>query len=271
MFDGFLNLFRKKPSVELPPGADPEDAVAWSNRGAELGGLRRFKKAIAYYDRALEINPHYEDVWVLKGLALHEMGRNEEAIECIDRALEINPRYEEAWALKGAALVQLKQYEEVIACSDRALEIDPRDADVRLLKGAAFMNLERFEEALLCLEEAQRLGHDGVADAIKVCKNAQGKGSYEKPPDAESDDAEVWYIKGVDLLEQGRFKDAIACYDHVIEIDPLRAEVWVGKGVAFGGLWRWQDALRCFEEAHRLGDDDVADKIKVCKIHLGQS
>jgi len=59
-----------------------------------------------------------------------------------------------------------------------------------------------------------------------------------------------WFKRGVDLYyKQGRFLDAIECFDKVIEMDPAHVEAWREKGVCFKELGRYEEALQCFDRA----------------------
>jgi tetratricopeptide (TPR) repeat protein len=61
--------------------------------------------------------------WFDKGLALGELGKYHEAIECFNKAIEINPHYEYAWNNKGVALDKLGKYHEATECFNKAIEI----------------------------------------------------------------------------------------------------------------------------------------------------
>ena len=59
--------------------------------------------------------------------------------------------------------------------------------------------------------------------------------------------------KGIGLKNLGRFDEAIACYDHVIQnIDTDYKKAWHNKGVALMHLGRDRDALLCFDRALQI-------------------
>ena len=69
---------------------DPNDALAWYNKGTFLSGLGKYSEAIECYDRALAINPNDALAWYNKGYTLDEFRKiPSETIECYDRALAI--------------------------------------------------------------------------------------------------------------------------------------------------------------------------------------
>ncbi|MCK4970844.1 MAG: tetratricopeptide repeat protein, partial [Thermoplasmata archaeon] len=89
----------------------------------------QYEQAIAFYDKAIELNNNFDDAWNNKGNVLDDMGKYEDAIACYDKAIEINPNYEVAWNNKGYALGMLKRVEEAIECYDKAIEIKPNYAE----------------------------------------------------------------------------------------------------------------------------------------------
>ena len=63
-----------------------------------------------------------------------------------------------------------------------------------------------------------------------------------------------WFKRGVDLYyKQGRFIDAVECFDRVIEMDPAHMEAWRERGICLKELGRYEEALQCFDRAIDLG------------------
>jgi len=64
-----------------------------------------------------------------------------------------------------------------------------------------------------------------------------------------------WFKRGMDLYyKQGRFLDAIECFDRVIEMDPGHVDAWRERGTCLKELGRYEEALQCFERAIDLDD-----------------
>jgi len=65
----------------------------------------------------------------------------------------------------------------------------------------------------------------------------------------------TWYKKGMDLYyTQGKFQDAVSCFDRVIDMDPNHKEAWREKGVCLKELGRYEEALQCFTRSLDLGE-----------------
>ena len=66
------------------------------------------------------------------------------------------------------------------------------------------------------------------------------------------DSARGWIQKGNALFYQGRYIEAIQCYDRAIEIDSNYADAWNNKGVSLNILGRYEEALDATNEAIEL-------------------
>ncbi len=102
-----------------------ENAGVWYSRGQVFCTAKRFDRAIACYDRALELSPDDPIVWRRKGFALLKAGRHGEAAASFDQALTIDPGDATTWQRKAYALSCLGEHEWAIACCDTALMLDP--------------------------------------------------------------------------------------------------------------------------------------------------
>ena len=71
---------------------------------------------------------------------------------------------------------------------------------------------------------------------------------------SETESAEVWFNKGVDLYEQGKYEDALECFDKAIELDPDFSDAWYNKGLVLQYLGREEEAQKCYEEAEKITD-----------------
>ncbi len=73
-----------------------------------------FRKAIAYYEQALMLNPNMADVWVDKGVAYFNLQNAAEAEKCFKKALEINPSHVKALYNLGIVYHVLKRMDQVV-------------------------------------------------------------------------------------------------------------------------------------------------------------
>jgi serine/threonine protein kinase/tetratricopeptide (TPR) repeat protein len=118
------------------PGADadraeglrrePCDEVSWVARG-----LARMdsdpKGALADFERALEVNPHYLPALEDRAAVLAErLGRTHDAIAALDRAMDRAPQRGQVRAGRGVLLARLGQRAEALRDAREAERLDPR-------------------------------------------------------------------------------------------------------------------------------------------------
>lgn len=104
--------------------ADPGNAGAWHSLGNALAGLKRYKEAVACYDKALEIVPDGAAMWKARDAAIRA-SKQDPAIFDIGGDSMVDPQDAPAWARRAGSLMVSQRYAEAAAASDRALAIDP--------------------------------------------------------------------------------------------------------------------------------------------------
>ena len=160
--------------------------------GLTLALLGQRERALAEFDRALEINPRYVEAHLHRAVVLSEMGRNEEAAEAFRAAESDEPRADggfprpiaarlanqhaalgEAYAEAGDLNKAIDQYRQAISLGPAFHDLRYRMARLLLEAGRALdarEELERivadhpdFPDAIALLGLAHYLGGDAAA------------------------------------------------------------------------------------------------------------
>jgi tetratricopeptide (TPR) repeat protein len=175
---------------------------------AAIGDLllqhERPDEAIAYYERALAVDPRSAPVRKALGVALTRAGNRsltqrsgEHAIANYERSIALNPGSAEAHTNLGVALARENRTLEAIVEFRRALEIDPRIADVHFDWANALFRAGKLDGAVSHYRDAIRL----------------------RPGDADSH-----YNLGVALKRQQKLDEAILEFSRTLAINPERAD-----------------------------------------------
>ncbi|MEO6863427.1 MAG: tetratricopeptide repeat protein, partial [Microcoleus sp.] len=71
--------------------------------------------------------------------------------------------------------------------------------------------------------------------------------SYEKALEIKPNYQQVWYNRGIALVNLGRVEEAIASYDKALEFKPDKDEAWNNRGIALGNLGRLEEAIVSYD------------------------
>ena len=192
------------------------------NRGETLYELKRYKEAIAFYDKVLQIKPEYSAAWNGEGKTLYELKQYKEALDAYDKAIQIQPQYLAAWLGRGYVLDELQRYQEAIDAFDQALKIQSNHPEAWNARGDALVNLQRYQEA---------------------------SESYDKAVHYKPNYYQAWFNRGWALHNLQRDEDAIAAYDQAVQYKPDYERAWYNRGNALSNLQRYQDALESYDKA----------------------
>ncbi len=208
--------------------SNSSNANSLYNRGKTLYELKRYKEAIAAYDKALQIQPEYSVAWNGEGKTLYELKQYKEALDAYDKAIQIQPQYLEAWLGRGYVLDELQRYQEAIDSFDQALKLQSNDPEAWNARGDALVSLQRYQEA---------------------------SESYDKAVHYKPDYYQAWFNRGWALHNLQRDEDAIAAYDQAVQYKPDYERAWYNRGNALSNLQRYQDALESYDKAVQFKPD----------------
>ena len=84
-----------------------------------------FKKAIEFFNQAIDIDPNNHVLFSNRSAAHLSVGNGKEALSDANKCVELNPTWIKGWGRKGASLHMLKKYDESVEAFNKGLEIDP--------------------------------------------------------------------------------------------------------------------------------------------------
>lgn len=98
---------------------------------------------------------------------------------------------------------------------------------------------------------------EGTPKELAETENFVQKGKAKSQINQTSDttaanDSNDWYRKGRGLYFEGKFVEAIKCYDKAIELNPKNACPLDGKGIVLSDQKRDIEAIKCYDKAIEL-------------------
>ena len=242
----------------------------------------QFDLALAAFDHALAVDPHYAAAHSNRGIILNELKRYEEALASFDRAIHLQDQLVEPYVNRIIALMGLFQEEEALASADQAILLNPHLADAYSNRGLVLIKLMRFEEALDSLSTAIQLNPDLAAAYSNLSNTLWSMGQSdealeyaEKAIVLRPDLASAHNNLAIILLGSLRLEEALRSFDQAIALDPELADAHFNRslllqlqGNFLEGLkayeWRWRGPfrkyVRDFGRPLWLGDDVLDGK-----------
>lgn len=225
------NLFALEDEAEALPFVEPLplEAYHWFARGYTYEVQGDKQKALAAYDRAIELDPEDADSYNNRGLLRAELGDPAGARADYDRAIEFSPQDSAAYNNRG--LLRAEQGDSVGALADytRAIELNPEDADPSYNRGLTHHDGGDLHEALADFDRAIAL-NPAYADA--------------------------YHNRGILRRDMGNVRGALADFRRAIELAPQNATSYYDRGVSRRMTGDLDGAMADYRQSLKLNNDD---------------
>jgi tetratricopeptide (TPR) repeat protein len=113
-------------------------ANAYRERGVSYHNKGDYDRAIADFNRALELAPDTADYYKSRGVSYSMKGDEDRAIADKTRAIELAPNTADYYKSRGVSYHNKGDYDRAIADFSRALELAPNTADYHYSRGVSY-------------------------------------------------------------------------------------------------------------------------------------
>ncbi|MBD2772351.1 tetratricopeptide repeat protein [Iningainema tapete] len=96
--------------------------------------------------------------------------------------------------------------------------------------------------------DEHKIWFDKGVSLLEEKKYAQALDCFQKAIDIQPHFIPSWVYKGISLEQLQRYDEAIDCYTLAIQINPNVADLWYNKGATYCIMKRYHDALTCFDK-----------------------
>jgi tetratricopeptide (TPR) repeat protein len=114
-------------AVALPGGSDDAAAQFWL--GEALLRNSDFSRALAAYQRALQLQPQYPEALLGLAQTQYALGRADDALQTVEQAIRQRSNYAEAHLFRGKLLQEAGRFAEARAAFDAAIGANDRIAE----------------------------------------------------------------------------------------------------------------------------------------------
>jgi tetratricopeptide (TPR) repeat protein len=237
----------------------------------------RTVSARALAEEAIGMDITHPDVWTLKGDADFADKAYVRAIASYDRALEINARDAIAWTRKGATFMGLERYDEAVQAFNEALKVIPGDVEVLTLRGDALFKLGIFSSAIKCYDQVLAKYPDDMtvlirkADAqLSLSMFEDAARTFAKIVERDPAHAKGWLGLGEAQMRLGHFDRALDATDKALGLDPSSFIAWYQKAIIHYIIGEYDDAHTFAMKAATLsqGSKKVEDLVRMIRSTL---
>lgn len=185
------------------------------------------REAIIAFNKILESIPTHAGALKAKTLALASIQLNKAALEILDLLVDLNPEDIEVWTTQGSLFHLEGMHQEALDSYLQALTLDAQNHVALTGKATELGCTENLEQAVLAWTEVvTRFPYDLTAwmslgmthKALKKFEAAIN--AFYKAIEINGSYVEAWYESGNCWAELKNIKNAIQCYNSVLNIDP---------------------------------------------------
>ncbi len=127
---------------------DPEEKLAYLNRGHIFAEMEEQTRAITDYTKAIEIDPTCVEAYSGRGQVYSNLKQYREAVDDFSKAITIAPDYQSAYRRRGDSYFKLGLLEKTFDDYKMALELNPNDGLVYYSRATAHYSADQFQCAV---------------------------------------------------------------------------------------------------------------------------
>ena len=238
---------------------NPENFLAWNNRGWAYAEQREYKRAMEDFNKAIELNANSEFPYLGRGWVYNQQKKFAEAVKEYSKAIELNPKYAISWNNRGAAKSWLNQMREAVADYNKAVELNPSYAKAYENRGKAYSALGDYEKSAEDRQRSEQLkwsnkhADKAIEKALELQKRGDFKGALKLLNDAAKlyPDNQYVYVNRGNIYSDSlqNYERALADYNKTIEINPQFSWPYFNRALVYRKLNRNDDALTDYQKA----------------------
>lgn len=210
--------------------ADQINREAYLFRGHAYGEIGDLEKATLDYKKAIEIAPEKPDAYFYLGIVYGEKHNYEISISYYNKAILLNEQYVDAITNRGWMFLAL---ESKMAENDFRLALDLTPKNTHALSGMA----ELYGR------------HDNFASALSL---------YNKAIYLEASNPKLYYLRGVLLEKDKKYREAIYDFSKAIVINSKYVAAYLERGNCLAELSERKMAIDDFTTAIQLDKNNTA-------------
>jgi tetratricopeptide (TPR) repeat protein len=201
---------------------DPRSAQAHSNLGLALYMGAKYPRAIAEFQKALQLDSHLDHTKVLLALSYFDSGDIASATPLLEKAYQANKDDPIIAAHLGLAYLRQQKDEKAFVVLSHWVELEPNSPDALYFKGKAAMYVasDSFVQLTKAAPDSYRMFQLRGEMLRQQGQNPAAISEYKKAIAEKPDAAGLHYALGTLYREAGRLNEALAEFNEELKISP---------------------------------------------------
>ncbi len=212
-----------------------------------------------------------------EGLKYHELGKIDEAIEYYNKALELNPEFDEAYFHRGVAYTNKREYQTAKRDFEKVIELDSNrqrkeearkllsvlenleDAQSYCNRGLVYQNKGEHNLAMKDFNKAIELNPEFIDAYYSRGMNYCFTNEYDlaildfnKTIELSPENTNAYFMRGFAYLNKTEYDLAIKDYSKVIELNPEFTDAYYSRGLAYNKKGEYDLAIKDNSKAIEL-------------------
>ena len=200
-----------------------------------------FKKSIEYYNRYLDIDPFNYSTWFNLGITYNKAGKYKKAVVAYEFSLALNEDFHQAYFNIGNANANAGSYSKAIKNYRDFLEFEPENDDAYCYIGECYLNLQDYNRAEKYYQEA-----------IKLNK--------------ENDSA--WFGAGLVMWVEQKFTESAVFINKALKYDSSNPEYWLTLAKVYNDNNRPKEAEKALKRAAKLDPGNSEIWLTSAEVYL---
>ncbi len=242
--------------------------------GNKLQEQGLFEKAIACYNRALEIGGENVEVLTEKGNTLLKIGDVDQAIKLYKRATEIESNFPRAYQGLGMAYEQLGDFNEAKKNYKKVLELEPQNVQIHYNLGMLHQDEGDCENAESCFKQGLKLNPSFVKNYLGLAKNYEAMDNhrkalkvYRKAIDHNPNQTFLYVTAGDFCLKHSMNAEAEEIFSKAISANEKHIHLYNRMGIALRKQKKYNEAITNFAKAIKISPQDPALRYNLAKAY----
>jgi tetratricopeptide (TPR) repeat protein len=221
---------------------DPRNAEALAHLGLIEARQEHYGEAIAYYRKALALDPAFPSLEMNLGLALFKTDQFGDAIKAFAAELKRHPGDPRLITLLGMAHYAMGDYLVAIPYLEKATEADSQNLPLRVTLAHSCLWSRQYACVIKAADELAALNSESAEANVLAGEALEAEGNraaaierFRAAIQANPKQPEAHFGLGYVLWAQGRFAEATAELAAELEIDPQNPETRTWLAAASAG------------------------------------